>query len=642
MSLIKQLWVSIVLLVAIAFGVSFLISLWSSKDYLSKELQSKNIDNATSLALSMSQMDKDPVNLELLISAQFDSGHYQLIRLIGPDGNTMIERKGSNKIDHVPAWFVKAVPIEAHPGIAQVQDGWNQFGTIHLESNTKFAYADLWRSGKAMLATSFILSLISGIAGTFILRHILKPLDNVVGQAEALGERRFITTEEPNTTEFKKLVAAMNRLSDRIKRMLEEESMRLEKLRLDANYDQATKLINRDYFFNRTQAFIKNDESFKEGVFVVSRIANLTEIDKALGKDQTDGMLSRMGEAIEQMMKEDSHFLGGRLAGRDIAVFCGANLNAFNLASKVNGLLMRAAGLQSPAPELQLTTVSSQLKREDTASQLYTQIQGIISDLVMSKTGALHVIGQEAIEQQQDKTEEEWRKILTSALDGGRLKLAHFPVLRPSKKVIHLESPVRLQLHEGDAWVSAGEFISWANRLNLVNRIDLMVVDAAMKLLEDNSEPIGLNVSGQAMANPEFVDAMVDIIKRSPNVAEHLWLEVPERSAFEQLEAFRAFCNRLKGLGCKIGIEHVGAYVSRLGELHDLGLDYIKIDVSVISGIDKNTGNQAFLRGLCLIAHSIGLMTIAEGVQSVDELKTLPELGIDGMTGPAVKTTSLT
>ena len=111
---------------------------------------------------------------------------------------------------------------------------------------------------------------------------------------------------------------------------------------------------------------------------------------------------------------------------------------------------------------------------------------------------------------------------------------------------------------------------------------------------------------------------------------------MPECGVFEHLNEFRNFCNTLQPLGCKIGVEHVGPYISRLGELHDLGLDYIKIDFSVISGIDKNTGNQAFLRGLCLIAHSIGLITIAEGVQTEAEAAQLPSLGIDGMTGPAI------
>jgi EAL domain-containing protein (putative c-di-GMP-specific phosphodiesterase class I) len=131
---------------------------------------------------------------------------------------------------------------------------------------------------------------------------------------------------------------------------------------------------------------------------------------------------------------------------------------------------------------------------------------------------------------------------------------------------------------------------------------------------------------------------MVQLISDKPLCANRLWLEVPEHGAFEHLTEFRAFCNALKPLGCKIGIEHVGAQISRLGELHDLGLDYIKIDISVIRDIDTNTGNQAFLRGLCLIAHSIGLIAVAEGVQTPAEITALPELGLDGMTGPGIKT----
>ena len=71
MSLIKQLWLAIIFILALAAGGSFILSTLSSKNYLEEQLQMKNIDNATSLALSMSQMQKDPVTLDLLISAQF-------------------------------------------------------------------------------------------------------------------------------------------------------------------------------------------------------------------------------------------------------------------------------------------------------------------------------------------------------------------------------------------------------------------------------------------------------------------------------------------------------------------------------------------------------------------------------------------
>ena len=82
-----------------------------------------------------------------------------------------------------------------------------------------------------------------------------------------------------------------------------------------------------------------------------------------------------------------------------------------------------------------------------------------------------------------------------------------------------------------------------------------------------------------------------------------------------------------------MGIEHISQEVSHIGELHDLGLDYVKIDRALVHNIDSVTANQVFLRGLCTIVHSIGLKVIAEGVETGREWNVLLELGIDGGTG---------
>ena len=73
-----------------------------------------------------------------------------------------------------------------------------------------------------------------------------------------------------------------------------------------------------------------------------------------------------------------------------------------------------------------------------------------------------------------------------------------------------------------------------------------------------------------------------------------------------------------------------------MGELYDVGLDYLKIDSVMIRDIDQNLGNQTFLRGLCTIAHTMGMMTIAEGVLSQQEAVCLKGLGFKGMTGPGI------
>ena len=85
------------------------------------------------------------------------------------------------------------------------------------------------------------------------------------------------------------------------------------------------------------------------------------------------------------------------------------------------------------------------------------------------------------------------------------------------------------------------------------------------------------------------------------------------------------------------GIEHFGRRFSEIGRLHDLGLDYLKVDASFVHGLESNPGNQAFLRGLSTIAHGIGMKVIAEGVASEDELAALGPVGFDAAMGPAVR-----
>jgi len=163
MSLIKQLWIATIALVILLFSASLVTMVASSRDYIVEQLQEKNMDNATSLALTMSHMDKDPVNLGLLIAAQFDSGHYQLIRLSDPNGNIIHERSKESRQVNAPAWFVQWTAMDIHPGYAQVQDGWSQYGRLRIESDMRFAYEGLWEASQRMFAVSLLIGLLGAV-----------------------------------------------------------------------------------------------------------------------------------------------------------------------------------------------------------------------------------------------------------------------------------------------------------------------------------------------------------------------------------------------------------------------------------------------------------------------------------------------
>ena len=116
MSLVKQLWLAILVVMAVAFGGSLVVSVLSARHYLEQQLQVKNYDNATALALALTQLDKDPVTLELQVSAQFDVGHYKFIRVTSPTGEVLVEKVYEGPLEGAPQWFARLIPIRTTPG----------------------------------------------------------------------------------------------------------------------------------------------------------------------------------------------------------------------------------------------------------------------------------------------------------------------------------------------------------------------------------------------------------------------------------------------------------------------------------------------------------------------------------------------
>ena len=635
MSLTKQLWLSIVAIMTIAFGISFLVSAWSAKTYLEDQLHLKNIDNANSLALTMSQVEKDPVLIEMLISAQFDIGHYKSIKLTSPTGKVMVERVSDASDDTVPAWFVKLIPLYSDPGIAQVQDGWHQYGTLSVVSHNRFAYQSLWKGNLKLLAWFLASALLSGVIGTLILRAIARPLGEVVKQAEAIGARKFITINEPRTLEFRSVVRAMNALSGQVRSMLEEESGRLEQLRRDAQHDALTGLLNREHFLKKVQSVLEGENTSPSGALFILRLPELIKLNKELGRATTDTLLKRVADALQESCPDESCLIG-RLNGADFAVLAPDVDSVDAMARQISAKALLSINDPSATSEHALLVGAAVYRHGDPISQVLSR-----ADMALGRAEAE---GGSAIEAGEMPVEWKpaaslvaaWEVLIETALNLKRVQFATYPVLSGQGKLIHYEAPARMQIIQSSLWMSAQEFMPWASRLGLTERIDEAVFDYALAWLETNEGPVCINVSPQSVCDPMLTSRYYQALKYTPSLAQKLWIDIPEFVAYRHAREFRVFSDTMKSLGCKIGLEHVGSQICHIGELHDVGLDYLKIDSAIIRDIDQSLGNQTFLRGLCTIAHTMGMMTIAEGVLNQREALCLKELGFKGMTGPGV------
>lgn len=635
MSLIRELWLAVVVIMALAFGGTFVISTAAARHYLAEQLFVKNVDNATALALSMSQLEKDPVTIELLLTAQFDAGHYRLIRLTDPSGKLIVERRDDARTLGVPAAFVAAVRMDVAPGVAQVQDGWKQYGTLTLESHDQYAYAELWDGMWRLLGWFTVTALAVGGIGSALLRLILRPLKGVVDQAEAIGARQFITQAEPSTREFRQLVRSMNTLSGRVQQMLEDESQRVEQLRLQAQIDPITGLRNRETFIASLEDALVREDLGAAGVLVILRIAGLADLNRAIGREAVDQILRRVGERLSRVATgRASLWIVARMHAADFAVMAPGETDSTAIAEA----LISQAQLALERPEAgDATTIwagCTPYQRGESRATVLARADGALAQAEQSSSAVIKA--EEPSDQAALPTDlSSWRSTLEAAMRTEGVHLGRYPVVSVNGAILHYESPVRLKI--GQEWLPAARFIAWAARLGLMPRLDTLVIEAALEKIADHRAAVSVNLSPETICDPAFAAYMIRRLRHDAATAAMLWLEVPEYGALRHLPEFRRFCQALKPMGCKLGLKHAGQQFSRISELHDLGLDYLKIDGSIVQGLHEGQGHQVFLRSLCTIAHTIGLTTIAAGILHEQDMRTLAGLGIDGFTGPAVQ-----
>ena len=634
MSLFRQLWLAVIVSTLIAFVGSFAVSMMTARQYLEEQLAIKNNDNAASLALSMSQMEKDPVTLELQVAALFDSGQYARIQVRDPEGLTLIEKTSPAVSDDVPAWFARLFPIASRPGSAQISTGWTQFGTVELVSHNRFAYRELWQGGWRLLMWFSLGGVLAGFLGMQILRRIKRPLDAVVGQARAISDRRFIRIEEPATPELKSLARAMNVMVGRVKAMFEEEASRLEQVRREATLDPLTGLANRAYFMNRLAIALNDEDAPTRGSLIMLRLADLAGINRCAGRETADEVLRRTGAALRELAEKNPGAEAARLNGADFSLLLPGQNDPQPACQQLLAALQSLVAAQL-LPENAIGHLGSSIyQHNEPVPQLLARVDAALAAAeLQGPLAAQHVAEQSHCSA---STQADWRSILTDALKDQRLRLIEFPVADSNGLLLHLECPLRLQAEESGDWINAGSFMPVASRLSMTSELDLAAVKLALDRLAAGLPAVAVNLAGASLIVPDFTPRLLSLLQQRRELAGKLWLEVAESGAFQYFDAFLAFSLALRPLGCRLGIEHFGRQFSQIGRLHDIGLDYLKVDGSFIRNIHGDNGNQAFLKGLCNIAHGIGLTVIAEGVNNAEELATLPALGFDGATGPAV------
>ena len=137
---------------------------------------------------------------------------------------------------------------------------------------------------------------------------------------------------------------------------------------------------------------------------------------------------------------------------------------------------------------------------------------------------------------------------------------------------------------------------------------------------------MSVNISSKQFSQPNFIEKVVEALDASGLKADCLKLEITEEGLIDQYSAARLVFSALRGLGVEIQLDDFGTGYSALGYLQQFPIDTIKIDRSFIHELDKDPRNTELVRAIIAMAHALGIFTIAEGIetdQELDELKGL-------------------
>ncbi len=637
MTLIKQLWLAIICMAILAFGGSLVLSVLSARHYLEAQLQVKNIDNANALALSLSQLPKDPVMVELQVAAQFDAGHYRYIRITSPTGELIVERVFTGSLQGAPLWFARLIPIEARPGFAQIQDGWKQYGSLSLASHEQYVYQTLWQGTLHLLYWFALGALLTAVAATWAMRRITRPLNEVIEQAQAIEVRRFIHIPEPSTPELRTVVRAMNSMVDRLKTMFGEEAARVEAYRQRSNLDGLTGLANRTYFLSRLQEVTTGEAYSPNGSLVMLRLIPLETLNAQLGHERTNALLRQIAWIFKTHMAPIEDAMAGRLMAGEFVLVCPGRDSPLQAAHALQRSIQQQ-GLSewvevlpnlyhlAAVPYHRGQSVSVLMSRADEAMAFAQAqgVQGVYASMDDSTRPAY--------------SSDQWRTRLTDVVTSKSLSLAFYPVRNiTTQSLLHQEGVLRWTVEATKPPLVAGDFMPMAVRLKLSAPIDLHAVQLAIQHLSHTSGDVAINLAAQSMADLKFMHDLTALLGAHLPACERLLFEVPEYGVDQHFSLFEVFVPRLKQLKCRVGIEYFSESFALGNKLANLSLDYIKVHPSYIRGLVDQPSNQEFLKGLCAAAHVLGIQVIALGVTSDTELPLLGQLGFDGATGPGVK-----
>ncbi len=224
-----------------------------------------------------------------------------------------------------------------------------------------------------------------------------------------------------------------------------------------------------------------------------------------------------------------------------------------------------------------------------------------------------------------------WVERIRTALDEGRFVLFAQPILDlKSGEMCHSELLIRMISESGEV-VEPGAFLPTAERYGLINEIDRWVTSEGLSYAAAGQR-VSINLSAQSIGDQNILEALSRAIADGVSPADVMF-EITETAAMRNMEEARAFTQEIVDLGCEVALDDFGTGFGSFTYLKHLPARYLKIDMEFVREMVFNATDREVVDSITKVAHSLGKLTIAEGVEDSATLQALRQYGVDRAQG---------
>lgn len=459
----------------------------------------------------------------------------------------------------------------------------------------------------------------------------------ILRQIFALSEINLLLSRLKKSLDERNLQSAeLNKTNQDLQQEITKRKSVEEQLLHDALHDGLTGLANRVLFLDRLGHAIevaKREPEFHYSVLLLD-IDNFKNINDSLGHIAGDRILIEIAQRIKNCIRSIDTV--ARFGGDEFVILLEHTVDNNHAILEADRIL---AAIQSPflhkGKEVMITS-SIGIVGGDSE---YTNSEGILRDVDIALYKAkgmgkarYEIFTVDMRDSAMSKLEIE--SDLHLAIANSEFYLTYQPLYALEKNnIIGMEALIRWR-HPSHGLIMPTEFIHIAEESGLIIQIgDWVLREACSQLKKWHTEypeldylSMNINISGKQVIQADFVDKVIEILRATGVNPKRLKLEITENAFIASQNSVNQTLSDLRKIGIDFVIDDFGTGYSSLAYLNNFSVKTIKIDKSFIDEIVESEKGYEIIKTIILMTKGIGIDTVAEGIENIEQLQKLKAL----------------